>query len=72
MVTGNSGDVIFVPKGISHILTVGDKGGNALVISSPYLEMYFLKIFKFVYPKSREYKWKNHSEYGQIKNKMSV
>jgi hypothetical protein len=72
VVTGNSGDVIFVPKGISHISTVGDKGGNALVISSPYLEMYFWKIFKFVYPKSREYKWKNHSEYSQIKNKMSV
>src|SRR5919112_964279 len=41
---GNSGDIIFVPKGIPHRFAVGQKGGHALIISPPDLEFYFLKV----------------------------
>ncbi len=42
--TGNSGDIVFVPKGTPHRFVVGHKGGHALVISPPELEYYFLKV----------------------------
>jgi quercetin dioxygenase-like cupin family protein len=42
--TGEPGDVIFVPKGTPHRFVVGYKGGHALVISPPELEFYFFNV----------------------------
>ncbi len=41
---GTSGDVIFIPKGIPHRFTVGNKGGHSPIISPPELEFYFFKV----------------------------
>lgn len=44
VIKGTSGDVIFIPKGIPHRFTVGNKGGHSLIISPPELEFYFFKV----------------------------
>lgn len=44
VISGKSGDVILVPKGVPHRFTVGKNGGHAIVISPPELEFYFLNV----------------------------
>lgn len=43
-INGKPGDTIFVPKDTPHRFEVGPKGGHAIVISPPELELYFFKI----------------------------
>ncbi len=44
LIIGKAGDIIFVPKNCPHKFIVGDKGGHAIVISPPELELYFFKV----------------------------
>ncbi|TVP40164.1 cupin domain-containing protein [Candidatus Nitrosocosmicus arcticus] len=67
-VTGNSGDVIFIPKGTPHRFTVGNKGGHALIISPPELEFYFFKISELLSNDEVSYETESKigEQYGQV------
>lgn len=67
-ITGNPGDVIFVPKETPHRFVVGDKGGHALVISPPELEFYFFKVSELLTKGEISYEIESEigRQYGQV------
>ena len=67
-VTGKTGDVIFVPKGVPHRFIVGYKGGHALVISPPDLEFYFFKVSELLARGEVSYETESSigKQYGQV------
>jgi quercetin dioxygenase-like cupin family protein len=67
-ITGKSGDLIFVPKGIPHRFDVGKKGGHALVISPPKLEFYFFEVSELLEKGEVSYMTESRigEQYGQV------
>ncbi len=65
---GKSGDVVFVPKGTPHRFVVEHKGGHALVISTPELEFYFLKVSELLGKGDVSYITESYigEQYGQV------
>ncbi len=68
VIKGKAGDVIFIPKGIPHRFTVGQKGGHALVISPPELEFYFFKVSELLGKGEVSYETESNigEQYGQV------
>jgi quercetin dioxygenase-like cupin family protein len=67
-ISGKSGDVIFVPKGVPHRFIVGSQGGRAIVISPPELEFYFFKVSELLDKDEVSYEVESNigEQYGQI------
>lgn len=67
-INGKPGDTIFVPKDTPHRFEVGPKGGHAIVISPPDLELYFFKIGELLVkgPVSFEEESSIGEQYGQV------
>ena len=67
-IKAKTGDVISIPKGVSHRFVAGNKGGRALITSPPRLEHYFFKVSELL--TRGEVPWKTESnianQYGQI------
>ena len=62
------GDLIVVQKNMSHKFTVGDGGGEVLIISPPDLENYFLQVSDLLLkgPVTWELESQIAQQYGQV------
>jgi mannose-6-phosphate isomerase-like protein (cupin superfamily) len=63
-----SGDMVIIPKDVSHKFTVSDNGGEVLIISPPSLENYFSQVANLL--SKGVVTWETESniarQYGQI------